>query len=787
MLTVRRDATFDAGQKIQEYVKNFFTTGNVVVRVGLIVLFFGVAFLLKYAASRGLVPIELRLCGVAAGGVALLVLGWRLRMKKEAYALLLQGGGIGVLYLTVFGAVRLYELIPPVLALVLMVAFIALAGMLAIVQNARSLALFGACGGFLAPVLVSTGSGSHVLLFSYYALLNAGVLGTAWYKAWRELNLTGFIFTFGIGALWGASYYRPAHFATVEPFLILFFLMYAAISILFALRQPPRLKGVVDGSLVFGLPLVAFGLQSALVRNFEYGLAMSACALAAFYIVTATVLWKKQAEGLRLLTESFLALGVVFGSLAIPLALDSFWTAGSWALEGAALVWIGLRQRRCLARSFGLLLQLGAGVALCFGLFADPPADTPVVNAFYLGCLLVSLAAFFSNYCHCMYRDRLMTWERTLHGFIMVWALLWWFGGGLAEIGRHAATGHGIFAALVFLSLSACALSWLNRKLAWEDCLFIPCGLLPALIPLAAATFYLSAYEHPCARWGLAAWLLALGINYYLLKIHEQAWPKNLVGSFHVVSLLLATALLAFEAAYWSNQALREAETWQFVTWCIVPGCVVAALYAWGRRLTWPIQRWSREYLCAGTGILAGFLAGWIVAGCLHKGSPAPLPYLPLINPLELVQIAAFLVIGKWYKENRAEAAPYRSVFFSVFAAGVFVWLNSVLARATHFWAKVPFDGSHIWDAPVFQTSASILWTLSALGAMTFAVRIQSRRVWFTGAGLAGIVVIKLFTVDLAGIGTVARIISFIGVGVLLLVVGYFSPLPPRRSMEDTQ
>ncbi len=106
---------------------------------------------------------------------------------------LLQGGAVGVLYLTVFSAVKLYALIPPVLALVLMVAIVALAGILAVLQNARSLAVFGAIGGFLAPVLVSSGGGSHVMLFSYYALLNAGVLGTAWYKSWRELNLTGFL------------------------------------------------------------------------------------------------------------------------------------------------------------------------------------------------------------------------------------------------------------------------------------------------------------------------------------------------------------------------------------------------------------------------------------------------------------------------------------------------------------------------------------------------------------------------------------------------------------------
>lgn len=772
-------------RKIREYIRNFFITGNVVARIGLIVLFFGVAFLLKYVASRGLIPVELRLCSVAAGGVVLLVLGWRLRSKKLTYALLLQGGGVGVLYLTVFTAVKLYALVPPAAAFLMMVAIVVLAGMLAVLQDARSLAVFGACGGFLAPVLISSG-GSHVMLFSYYALLNAGVLGTAWYKAWRGLNLTGFIFTFVIGAIWGASYYRPEYFSSTEPFLVLFFLMYAAISVLFALRQPPRLKGLVDGTLVFGLPLVAFGLQSALVKDFEYGLALSAVVLAAFYIATAAVLWKKQSEGMRLLAESFLALGVVFGSLAIPLAFDSFWTSGCWALEGGALVWIGLRQSRCFARNFGLLLQLCAGMALCFGTLAHPEQDAMLfVNRFYFSCLMLGFAGFFSNYCHGAYRERLMAWERPLHGLIMAWALVWWFGGGLAEIKANAFAGHGIFTTLVYLALSCGALSWLNRRLAWSDILFVPMGLLPSLIPLTGAILFLSGHEHPFALWGLAAWLPALGINYYLLKAHEQTWPKDVMSSFHVVSLLLVTILLTVEASYWCGRAFQVSQTWQFVAWCIVPGGIAASLYAWGRRGAWPVHPWQREYLCTGTGIVSGFLALWALFGCLRTGSPAPLPYVPLFNPLELAQAAAFVLIWKWYRANRSVVAPQRDVFFTAFAAASFVCLNAAVARTVHFWVHVPFDGLNMWNSAVFQAAVSIIWTLTTLGATTVAVRMQSRRVWFAGAGLAVVVVVKLFCVDLADIGTVARIISFIGVGVLLLVVGYFAPLPPRHMLDD--
>ena len=93
-------------------VWRWLTGGNTVVRVGVVVLFFGVAFLLRYAYEHVHAPIELRLAGVAAGAIALLAFGWRLRERRTGYALALQGGGIGVLYLVIFAAFKLYQLMP---------------------------------------------------------------------------------------------------------------------------------------------------------------------------------------------------------------------------------------------------------------------------------------------------------------------------------------------------------------------------------------------------------------------------------------------------------------------------------------------------------------------------------------------------------------------------------------------------------------------------------------------------------------------------------------------------
>src|SRR6185295_1767340 len=137
------------------------------------------------------------------------------------------------------------------------------------------------------------GSGNHVALFSYYAVLNLAVVGVAWFKSWRVLNVLGFAFTFGIGGLWGYDAYRPELFATTEPFLVLFVAMYMLIPVLFASRSQPQLKGFVDGTLVFGTPLVGFALQSQLVANTEYGLAISALVLAAAYVGVATFIYRR--------------------------------------------------------------------------------------------------------------------------------------------------------------------------------------------------------------------------------------------------------------------------------------------------------------------------------------------------------------------------------------------------------------------------------------------------------------------------------------------------------------
>src|SRR5258706_2206339 len=293
------------------FIVAWFTGGNTIVRVGLVILFVGLAFLIKYGVEHQLVPVELRVAAVAAAGVVLLFIGWRLRLSRPGYALSLQGAAVAILYLTIFGALRLYGLLPAALAFVLLAFIAVLSALLAIAQDSLALAAFGVAGGFLAPILASTGHGNHVMLFTYYLLLNGGIVTIAWFKAWRALNLIGFAFTALIGLAWGFRSYRPELLDSTEPFLIAFFLVYVAIAVLFARKQVQSLRNYVDGTIVFGTPIFAFGLQAGLMRDIEYGLAFSSLALAAFYLRLAATLHRIRHERWRLLVECFLALPVV--------------------------------------------------------------------------------------------------------------------------------------------------------------------------------------------------------------------------------------------------------------------------------------------------------------------------------------------------------------------------------------------------------------------------------------------------------------------------------------------
>ncbi len=763
-----------------ERAREFLTGGNPVVRIGLVILFFGVGFLLKYAAERDLMPVELRYLATASGALGLLGLGWYQRQRRPSFALLLQGGGIGILYLTIFAALHLHALIPAPLAFALLVALTTASAALAILQDARGLAAFATAGGFLSPLLASTDSGNHVALFSYYALLNLGVLSIAWFRAWRELNLIGFLFTFVIASSWGYLSYEPALFASTEPFLLLFYLIYVTVSVLYASRQPPTLRGLIDGTLVFGLPVIGFALQAALVEPYEFGLAYSAFALSALYLLLSR--WcRHQGMGLPLLSQVFLALGVVFATLALPLALSDRWSSAAWALEGAGLVFIGVQQGRRLPRWLGVALQLGAGIF--YGI--DPTVEIdplPFLNGPFLGALLLALSGLISAY-QLRPSNRLYPYEQPLAPLMLIWGLVWWGGAWIHEIDQFF---HWKWL-IAWWALSALLLLEVTRRLDWS----MPRYALQATLPLLLlgpfpSLLAMGPPTHPFAGWGGIVWPLSLVTTTLFLWRAPPLLSRLALMWQHGLLALLVLLLLLVEVDWGISDWLAAGSgTWrQAVAVCITAATLLAIPYL-SRRVRWPLGEFANAYLLALL-LPAILLVGWIANATFQVGDPFPLPYFPLLNPLELAQLIGITALLLFtLPRPQLFGLTHRHPLLAGAGALALLALSGILARALHFWSGLPWRWDLMLRSVELQASWSVAWSLTALILMVLATRRSWRQVWFVGAALLGLVVVKLFLVDLASSNTVSRIVSFLAVGGLMLVIGFFSPLPPRREAQE--
>ncbi len=796
---------FPTNEWLQKF-KRVALEGNPVARIGILVLFFGVSFLLKYIAQLGLISIEIRLIAVAVAGITMVYGGWTLRKRNNQFSLLMQGAGIGIVYLTGFTAARLYHVISPEVAFACMLLTVIASALLAVIQNARSLAFFASLGGFLAPVMVTQNTGSHVTLFSYYALLNCGLLAIAWYRSWRELNVLGFVFTFAIGGLWGFFEYLPAYVSTLEPFLIFHFLLFLAISVLFALRQPPRLTGYVDGTLVFGLPLVAFGFQAELIAHIDNALAQSAVTLAAIYGFLSYFLFRRDKK-LHLLAESFMALAVVFATLAVPLAFSKQWTSMTWALEGLALLWLGLRQEKRLSRVFGLLLQLVAGLTAPSRDHITLNPDWPdaysltlidfrlsfsiTQNLFLVAVTGLASAWMLSRYLPVL--KKRLPGEINFRWYLLVWGVYWWLFTGSREILGWVSDGYVPGALALFLMLTALLFYQLSRLLRWREISVPLLGYVPLLAVLGLLTFLET--DHWFENITGLFWVPVFLAGYYLLYQYRYELSDTLSRKYQFALYWQILFFVSWELNHRIDTLTVDGSHWPYVAW-FLPAIVTTVILSRMQPLSyWPLNTDLHQWKSWGSVIPLGIMSYCSVfLLILSDGGVATsyVPfYVPLLNPPELTTLLLLACIAYWYLGIRKEEHGLAGLFldqkliYTVAGTLIFTLLNTGLARCLHHYYSIDFNFQAMWKDGLFQAGIAIVWTVTALVATVSGNWFRLRSLWTIGASLLGLVVLKLFIIDLANSETMERIVTFITVGGLLMAIGYFAPLPPKPSLEE--
>lgn len=193
----------------------FIRGGNIWVAGGVLMLLLGFAFLPTYMAERGYFSVELRIALAVLTGMAMVGFGLTLRDKKPVYALVMQGGGIGILYLSAFVSAKLTALLPPAAALAAITALIIPAAMLAIAALSSA---FWQAGKTAASRQGAGEQDEHSPLPGLLARIRqAGDSGDASgahqvFRLERALIILAFIYWFG-GLLLECRHYAPESFA----------------------------------------------------------------------------------------------------------------------------------------------------------------------------------------------------------------------------------------------------------------------------------------------------------------------------------------------------------------------------------------------------------------------------------------------------------------------------------------------------------------------------------------------------------------------------------------------
>jgi uncharacterized membrane protein len=297
-------------------------------RVAVVTLIFGVGFLFKYAVDNQWIGPGMRVAlGVAAATLSLFVGEWISLRGQKIFARGLTGLGLALLYLSFYAGFGFYHLLSQGTAFLLMFLTTCAGAALALHYDSQAVAWLGLVGGYLTPVLLSTGEDRMWTLAGYTLLLNLGALGIARVKRWPGLEYLAWVGTgllyLGWSEQWLADENRVAAFEWLSIIFVVFFAASAVGSRFWLL------------ALNTGVYFV--GSYDLLDRSYHSGMGAFTLVLALLHGGLAVAVWGRRRE----LAQLAAAIGAVLLTLAIPIQFVGFRITILWALEAAVLAWLG--------------------------------------------------------------------------------------------------------------------------------------------------------------------------------------------------------------------------------------------------------------------------------------------------------------------------------------------------------------------------------------------------------------------------------------------------------------
>ncbi|NLW83645.1 MAG: DUF2339 domain-containing protein [Phycisphaerae bacterium] len=376
---------------------------TVALIAGIITVIVGVGFFLKYVYDHAWFGPTARVCVVAVGGLAAMIVGEVTR--RRGYEIVAKGTaamGFALLYAAVFSASRVYFLIETQTAFVLAIAITAGAMAYAVALNEVVIAFLSLLGGYLSPIVITTGQNLAMPLFSYLLALAAGALGCAMFRRWRAVNWITMVGTYLLYTGWFEKFYTPDQMPLALSWLGVFGGLFLLQPILYGLKQQIAARAEDVGLVVANSVAVFYYLWRILYAEHPQAQAFAAATVGAVHLLLMAAVMVRCRDD-RKLHAALGVLGTAFITVAIPLhfaALNP--TLLSWSVQAVALTYIGIRYRSLWTKAMAVIVTAIAAAGLFYHLpLGGTESFRIVFNAPFGTWMFVSAAVLV---CHTLWR-----------------------------------------------------------------------------------------------------------------------------------------------------------------------------------------------------------------------------------------------------------------------------------------------------------------------------------------------------------------------------------------------
>lgn len=377
--------------------------------IGILILIIGVVIGAKYAIDNELISPLTRIILGYIVGIGLMGFAIKLKANYLNFSAVLLSGAMAIMYFITFAAYSFYTLIPQNIAFGLMVLFTIFTVIAALNYEKQVIAHIGLVGAYAIPFLLSDGSGKVLILFSYMAIINVGILAVAVKKYWKSLYYVGFLMTWLIFGAWFVSKYQmETHFSLAFSFLTIFFVIFYAVALSYKLIQK-ELFSISDVIMLLFNSFIFYGIGYVILNKYPQGtelLGLFTLGNAIIHFGVSAIIYQQKLADRNLF---FMIMGLVlaFITIAIPVQLEGHWVVLLWSVEAALLFWIGREKEVSFYEKLSYVMMFLATYCLSYDWLNHYHTEsyqtvehkiTPIFNPQFMASVVFVMALSLINY-----------------------------------------------------------------------------------------------------------------------------------------------------------------------------------------------------------------------------------------------------------------------------------------------------------------------------------------------------------------------------------------------------